>query len=118
DSSGKLANAHVCVLREGVPVVLQRLELPYYVSGRIDGNFYITTTEDLEQFPTCTPLFNRAWVTQELILSRRTIFFLKDGIVWSCKEMCENERGNHLAVTRPTVHNWEAFIRSYTLKDL
>ncbi|KAK0710811.1 heterokaryon incompatibility protein-domain-containing protein, partial [Lasiosphaeris hirsuta] len=30
------------------------------------------------------PLFKRAWVMQEWALSRRTLIFLKDTMVWSC----------------------------------
>jgi Heterokaryon incompatibility protein (HET) len=33
-----------------------------------------------------SPLSSRAWVLQEDFLSRRTIHFLKTGIIWSCKQ--------------------------------
>ena len=51
---------------------------------------------------------------QEWALSRRTLIFLKDSVIWSCRELCENERGNTLQLTRPSLEDWEHLVESYT----
>ena len=114
----EVANMDKPVLREGIPSVLQRVELPLHRSDEVVGSFYVSITEDFEQFPRYTPLFARAWVMQEWILSRRSILFLKDAIVWSCQRGSENERGDSLSLTRPKLDDWQQFVCQYTLKDL
>ncbi|KAF2667965.1 HET-domain-containing protein [Microthyrium microscopicum] len=43
--------------------------------------------------PMLTPLAQRGWCTQELILSRRIVHFLEEGMVWVCKGRSEDETG-------------------------
>ena len=43
--------------------------------------------------PMRSPLSRRGWATQEWILSRRIVHFLKDGMVWGCKTIGMDERG-------------------------
>lgn len=114
------------VLREGIRSVAQRVELPFTHKKTVQGSFFITSvpedeaelTEGTEWFPRYTPLFSRAWVTQEWTLSRRSISFLRDGIVWSCREYCENERGISLTLRRPNMDDWQAFIKEYSSGSL
>src|SRR5947207_1372225 len=69
-----------------------------------------TTKEPLEGLP----LFGRGWVMQEWALSRRTLIFPKDSILWSCRELCEDERGNVLNLSRPSLDDWGSLIEHYT----
>jgi hypothetical protein len=41
----------------------------------------------LDEGPCDSPLYQRAWATQEWILSRRILHFTKAGLTWSCKAL-------------------------------
>ncbi|VUC29064.1 unnamed protein product [Clonostachys rosea] len=41
--------------------------------------------------PHWTPLVTRGWCTQELILSRRVVHFLSEGMLWVCRDKAEDE---------------------------
>lgn len=66
------------------------------------------------------PLFKRAWVMQEWALSRRTLIFLKDAMVWSCRQPSIDEQGHTLTeeVKRPSIVEWEKLITAYTGMNL
>lgn len=40
-----------------------------------------------------SPLYKRAWVLQEMVLSRRTVHFAKDQLYWSCRSFTKSEDG-------------------------
>jgi hypothetical protein len=111
---------------EGFTSVLCCVELPFTHSGKTLSSFFVTFVSDAEaefngipeHFPRFPPLFGRAWVTQEWTLSRRSILFLRDGIVWSCKEYCENERGIRLSLRRPKLDDWQALVKEYSSGSL
>ncbi|KAI0873249.1 heterokaryon incompatibility protein-domain-containing protein [Hypoxylon argillaceum] len=65
------------------------------------------------------PLSNRAWTLQERWLSRRTIMFSQDQIVWECKEMTASEHDPHRYVPRLTAElNWKDLVESYTSRAI
>lgn len=45
---------------------------------------------------TLNPLNERAWITQEWLLSRRTIHFTRGRLIWSCRSRLESEDGEPL----------------------
>lgn len=62
------------------------------------GNYSIGLDWRQEPFmqhmdPMLTPLTRRGWCTQELILSRRIVHFLEEGMIWVCKGKAEDETG-------------------------
>jgi hypothetical protein len=81
-----------------------------------------------------TPLLQRAWVVQELLLSPRTIHFEKHEIIWSCNETswCSSHdlesklRGNakkefsqaFMADEPAWVRSWEQVASLYSAKDI
>ncbi|OAQ58352.2 tol-like protein [Pochonia chlamydosporia 170] len=75
---------------------LRRPKMPRYSYGRrrdIDNRDYGRSTKrDFIEKVIDGPLNQRAWVLQELVLSRRVIHFTKTGIYWSCGRgaACEN----------------------------
>jgi hypothetical protein len=73
---------------KGMPAVLEAVELPYHMRGSI-GSFYVFLQDELDFQPMESPLFKRVWVTQEWVLSRRTVLFLQDAVVWACREVSE-----------------------------
>jgi hypothetical protein len=56
--------------------------------------------------PMLTPLAQRGWCTQELILSRRIIHFLEEGMVWVCKKKAEDETGQQIIGRGLTEGDW------------
>lgn len=46
------------------------------------------------------PIFRRAWIFQERLLSPRTVYFASDQIYWECAELCASE-------LNPTGGPWE-----------
>jgi hypothetical protein len=107
----------------GLISVVRRVELPFTQYGNVQGSFFITDRPGYEsnhhgKFPRFTPLFKRAWVTQEWTLSRRSILFLTKRIVWSCREYCEDECGPCVRLQRPKIDDWQSFIQEYSFKSL
>jgi hypothetical protein len=46
--------------------------------------------------PVLSPLAQRGWCTQELILCQRIVHFLEEGMVWVCKKKAEDETGQQI----------------------
>ncbi|CAI6091593.1 unnamed protein product [Clonostachys chloroleuca] len=55
--------------------------------------------------PHWTPLARRGWCTQELILSRRVVHFLREGMLWVCRDKAEDENGQ-MVYGRLTERDW------------
>jgi hypothetical protein len=96
-----LAASHSMDSRQGFlhqrPVEPPPVHLPSFV---VDGDAPAATVlatlryEGIhDTFPEHGILNERAWATQEWLLSRRIVFFTKGAIVWSCKEITQRETG-------------------------
>lgn len=65
-----------------------------------------------------TPLLSRAWVTQEVILSRRNLHFCDSQLYWDCSQMRASEsypNGMKSAESRISITNMHKSIRSTDL---
>ncbi|KAE9373876.1 HET-domain-containing protein, partial [Stipitochalara longipes BDJ] len=93
------------------------IQLPFLVGKpgtahqEILGNYSIGLDWRQEPFmthmdPMLTPLAQRGWCTQELILSRRIVHFLKEGMVWACKRTAEDETGQQIIGRGLTEGDW------------
>lgn len=74
---------------------LNRHYQPEYISLRDDFGQRLFVSTDIDDFDSDVggaPLNQRAWVTQEMVLSRRTIYFSTKQMYWTCGEgvYCEN----------------------------
>lgn len=63
------------------------------------------------------PLSDRAWATQEWLLSRRMIFYTTGDLVWSCKLISQFETGLsfHITARNP---RWKIIIEKYSARSL
>ncbi|CAI6337568.1 unnamed protein product [Periconia digitata] len=61
-----------------------------------------------------TPLRYRSWVLQEKILSRRQVYFTREGLVWNCRERNEDEKGNDHPEASEIYTSWEHLIEYYS----
>ena len=88
-------------------IAFPSIQLPFITrdndSGRRKtlGNYSISLDWRQEPFmehldPAFSPIYMRGWCTQELILSRRVIHFLSEGMVWVCKRTAMDETGQLL----------------------
>ncbi|KAH7086185.1 heterokaryon incompatibility protein-domain-containing protein [Paraphoma chrysanthemicola] len=69
------------------------------------GNYTISLDWRQEPFmihmdPAFSNIYRRGWCTQELILSRRVVHFLREGMVWVCKHTAFDETGQLLMATK------------------
>ncbi|KAF2476061.1 HET-domain-containing protein, partial [Lindgomyces ingoldianus] len=67
--------------------------------------------------PELGPLAQRAWATQEWLLSRRMIFYTADSLVWSCKMITQRETGGSFHSTARN-HRWKIIIERYSARLL
>jgi hypothetical protein len=57
------------------------IEIPYYKDSVFSGDFLFLTLESFEkEDPGHSPLNTREWATQEWILSRRMVHFIRGGL--------------------------------------
>ena len=63
-----------------------QFKLPDSAEGRL-YNCYASESV----IPTNAPLFDRAWVAQEMYMSVRKLHFCRDQVLWSCQEMSASE---------------------------
>jgi len=66
------------------------------------------------------PLQTRAWVLQEMLLSRRILFFHKDQLFWECNSMSLSEEGSSRALDfemRPSTMKQELLKLEYWHPD-
>jgi hypothetical protein len=104
------------------------VEVPYITeSGEIAGSFFIRPSTRLEYVQAITPglgpLSNRAWCLQELLLSRRFIFFTKGGLVWCCKtheftETWHPVRNSIRKSLSVPASNWISIVEQYSSRSL
>ncbi|KAH8695833.1 heterokaryon incompatibility protein-domain-containing protein, partial [Phaeosphaeriaceae sp. PMI808] len=76
-----------------------------------------------------SPLHHRAWILQESILSRRTVYFTKDQLIWECRTKHHLEDGKwkhrdhpaHLKEEKAVLfktNQWWSWIWDYTNRQL
>ncbi|KAK1752263.1 heterokaryon incompatibility protein-domain-containing protein [Echria macrotheca] len=83
---------------------LPRVEMPYRIdeaSSSDAESMYLTLFPDrdltsLESLE-ASPLGSRAWITQEWMLSRRTIHYTLGRMIWACRTLMEGEDRDHVA---------------------
>ena len=99
--------------RKAVPI-------PYHdKSGKPWGSIFVMEPEEPSRLEG-SPLISRAWVTQEIILSRRIISYTKYGLLWSC--MCRNEtevgeKSVILSILERST-DWSEIVSLYSAKQL
>ena len=109
---------------EALPQVRIAVTLPVFEEDKITGSFSVAPWLAERSYSTTvldtTPLFRRGWALQEWALSRRTFIFLKDSILWSCRELCVDDTGTMLKryVQRPSLFDWASLIQEYTKRNL
>jgi hypothetical protein len=96
------------------------VELPHISrNGETDGSIYATLSpaDYADICPDSGPLANRAWATQEWLLSRRMIFYTAGSLVWSCKAITQWETG---ASFHSTARNprWKIIVEKYSARLL
>jgi hypothetical protein len=88
-------------------------------SGRIEGYMFacVLSTDYGSITPEAGLLANRAWATQEWLLSRRMVFYTTGNLVWSCKIVSQRETG---ATFHSTARNfrWKNLIEKYSAREL
>ncbi|KNG47905.1 heterokaryon incompatibility [Stemphylium lycopersici] len=96
------------------------VEIPYVPrSGEVHGSMFATLT--LADYPAISPdhgaLANRAWATQEWLLSRRMVFYTAGSVVWSCKVISQRETGAsfHATARNP---RWKNIVEKYSARLL
>ncbi|KAF4998537.1 hypothetical protein FDECE_11755 [Fusarium decemcellulare] len=94
----------------------------FFKDNKVMGSFFVAPwplgREQRSRPMETSLLFKRAWVMQEWALSRRTLIFQRNSIVWSCRAACTDERGYRLKLKRPSLHNWGELVEEYTKMDL
>ncbi|KAF2751592.1 HET-domain-containing protein [Sporormia fimetaria CBS 119925] len=96
------------------------VELPYISrSGEHQGSIYATQMplEYTPITPESSPLDQRAWATQEWLLSRRMVFFTEQCLVWSCKTISQRETGGSFHSTARNTR-WKAIVEKYSARSL
>lgn len=68
-------------------------------------------------FPEGGALSNRAWATQEWLLSRRVVFFTPAGIMWSCKYVTQRETGERCFTVARNTH-WKSVAEGFSDRRL
>jgi hypothetical protein len=70
-----------------LPNILPRTE------ATVDSAFVMLYPDEKDGNPELMPLNDRAWVTQEWLLSRRMVHYTTNRMIWSCKTLIESEDG-------------------------
>lgn len=88
---------------------------------RAGGIFVSVKSMKGDTHPDYSPLNERAWITQEWLLSRRIVYYTKGQMVWSCKKKSEGEDHERLRlVARITADkpNWTDLVGNYCARKL
>lgn len=97
------------------------VELPIFLPDGYDKNVKVMATlryESVEDiFPEHGILNERAWATQEWLLSRRILFFTPGALVWSCKEITQRETGERCYSTSRNM-TWTVIVERYSDRKL
>ncbi|KAF5576011.1 hypothetical protein FPCIR_12857 [Fusarium pseudocircinatum] len=58
---------------------------------KLEGEFYLVAADPWKKAAANSPLLERAWVFQERLLSRGTVYFAHDMLYWECGELYASE---------------------------
>jgi hypothetical protein len=96
-------------------------------SGDAEATYFRRATDE-ERSLSSSPLFQRGWVLQETLLSRRTIHFAKDQLFWQCRERLASEDGSldglwtktqfHLDTLTKADESWWTWVEDYSKRHL
>lgn len=123
-----IAASHAADSSEGFlhkrPDQVPAVELPHFLSGsdglgktsaRVFARLRADSVEDT--FPENGALNQRAWATQEWLLSRRVIFFTPAAIMWSCKMITQRETGERCFNISRNIR-WKTVVEAYSERKL
>lgn len=100
------------------------IEIPYInASGEEHGSMFIQARgKNTETWsPDLGPLSKRAWITQEWLLSRRTVFYTRSRLIWTCGAL-EGDLETHRIVRQRYMRglkvsssdDWEGIVTHYS----
>jgi hypothetical protein len=98
---------------------IYQTQVPYIApTGEQAGHYFISTPRFSDSLSRCSDsvLGQRGWVVQEWALSRRTIHFHEQGLIWNCKTLAVDERNRW--VNELTFDDWEDIIQHFTSGEL
>ncbi|KAF2677819.1 hypothetical protein K458DRAFT_318596, partial [Lentithecium fluviatile CBS 122367] len=106
------------------PCFFQRSALPpdielQHVSraGKPEGSVFagLRPNDNASLLPECSPLATYSNATEELLLSRRIIFYTPSSLIWSCKQINQRETGNsfHSTSRNPV---WRVLVEKHTAR--
>ncbi|KAL5591419.1 hypothetical protein FOVSG1_010308 [Fusarium oxysporum f. sp. vasinfectum] len=86
------SDAHGGLFRERNPAGINGAKVNLkWPSHELEGEFYLVSTDPWEKAVANSPLLKRAWVFQERLLSRGTVYFAHDMLYWECGELYASE---------------------------
>ncbi|KAF6514511.1 hypothetical protein HZS61_005645 [Fusarium oxysporum f. sp. conglutinans] len=86
------SDAHGGLFRERNPASINGAKVNLkWPSHELEGEFYLVPTDPWEKAVANSPLLKRAWVFQERLLSRGTVYFAHDMLYWECGELYASE---------------------------
>ncbi|KAH7154483.1 heterokaryon incompatibility protein-domain-containing protein [Fusarium sp. MPI-SDFR-AT-0072] len=86
------SDAHGGLFRERNPAGINGAKVNLkWPSNELEGEFYLVSTDPWEKAVAQSPLLKRAWVFQERLLSRGTVYFAHDMLYWECGELYASE---------------------------
>ncbi|KAF4432647.1 hypothetical protein F53441_13817 [Fusarium austroafricanum] len=86
-------DSHGGLFRHRNPTAINgvRLDLKWTASEFKEGEYYLVPTDPWVNAVAKSPLLKRAWVFQERLLSRGTVYFAHDMLYWECGELYASE---------------------------
>jgi hypothetical protein len=96
------------------------VELPDFIdSGEMQGSIFghVLSSDYDAITPEAGALAQRAWATQEWLLSRRMIFYTAGNLVWSCKTVSQRETGASFHSTARNAR-WKNLVEKYSARQL
>ncbi|KAG9495750.1 hypothetical protein J7337_012308 [Fusarium musae] len=86
------SNAQGGLFRERNPAGINGVKLDLkWPSHDFEGEFYLVPIDPWDKAVGNSPLLKRAWVFQERLLSRGTVYFAHDMLYWECGELYASE---------------------------
>lgn len=94
-----------------------------FVRVKINSRPFVETPDE------AWPLHSRAWVCQELLLSRRVIHFSAQQLTWECKRSAHGQTTDFVKPDKPTIQDqsekeqsvvdyWHQYVSDYTRKNI